>query len=177
MGWQCFSDPAPTAKLGEACDLGGGPGCEDGLRCDQFLGQCVKLCCPEAAAGTLHACEEGEKCVEMATNALWLCRKDNGPGGSCYDGHGTCTPGAGDCGVNGQCDWGNSSIGMQCFSNPPATALLGETCNLGTGPACKDGLACTKLSGPGQCVEICCDQTDCTTGTCQAVDGIFKVCL
>ncbi|PJB34134.1 MAG: hypothetical protein CO108_29085 [Deltaproteobacteria bacterium CG_4_9_14_3_um_filter_63_12] len=172
LGWQCFSSPPSTAQLGEACNKTNGPDCVDGLTCSILTNTCAALCCPNTGCAN-----NNEVCVEMATGQLWICQEElvnPGNGLQCYAGQGTCIPGADQCGTNGQCDWGNASIGMMCFTSPPATATLGQSCNINSGPACKDGLTCNPNTG--KCIEICCTNTDCSAGTCIAVDGNFKVC-
>ncbi|TNF34601.1 MAG: hypothetical protein EP329_07060 [Deltaproteobacteria bacterium] len=174
LGWQCFTTPAPTAQLGEACNKTAGPDCVDGLTCSILTNTCVQVCCEDD-----DCTGDNDECVSMVSGKLAICQEkqvNTGDGLQCYEGHGNCIPGAGQCGTNAQCDWGNSSIGTQCFSQPPATAELGASCNLNVGPACKDGLSC---SPQGKCLAICCEQSDCEAGggTCTAVDGFFKVCL
>jgi len=178
LGVACFSNPPATLGFGETCDRTNGPGCLDGLTCSILTNTCARICCPATSASASAGCETDETCVEMATGQFWVCQEDHGTptdGLLCYENIGTCIPGAGQCGVNAQCDWGNATIGMMCFTAPPATAALGAVCNNNSGPACRDGLNCNPNTG--RCVEICCEQADCTNGNCTTVDGALKVCL
>jgi hypothetical protein len=89
---------------------------------------------------------------------------DGGGATSCYADH-SCDPLVpNSCpGAGAACDLGVSDpTGLECFSTGN-TAMLGENC--GDPVFCVHGLTCP--DSVGTCVEFCCDDDDCTTGTCQ----------
>ena len=169
-GFQCFSSPPATAAVGQACNNSSGPSCKDGLSCNPTTQTCVAMCC------AVTDCAGDEVCSEVTTG-LSVCLPDVPVTGdielACYQNKGTCIPGEQQCGATGQCDYNGS--GFQCFTSPPATATLGQACNTSSGPACKDGMVCHPSTHV--CVEMCCDDTNCTTGTCTNVTTGLSVCL
>jgi hypothetical protein len=77
-----------------------------------------------------------------------------------------------DTGVGSACDLNTGGV-LQCFP-PPNSAGLGDMCDSdGGGPFCSHGLTCGESN---ICVEYCCSQGDCTTGTCTEVAAGISTC-
>lgn len=83
-----------------------------------------------------------------------------GAGGnvSCYELE-VCDPLIPDsCGAGSACDIGGG--GLQCYA-PPNPQMLGQACS--DSNTCQHGLTCVN----DVCREYCCDNGDCSSGTCQ----------
>jgi hypothetical protein len=132
------------------CDAEGQPEVQG---CDEQFG--AYLTCVQATTSSSSA---------SGTSSSSSSGTGGGPG-SCYAGQGACDPTVpGSCAAGEACDVDGGTMMFACFP-PPNDAAEGQACNNMSGPFCMHGLACDAMV----CRKYCCDNADCTTGTCTTV--------
>ena len=92
-----------------------------------------------------------------------------GTTGACYENAGDCNPLTDSCAAGQACDIAEDNL-CHCFP-PPNDAPVGSPCNVSSGPYCQHGSTCNG----GICRAYCCDDTDCTIGTCQTLGTVGSV--
>jgi hypothetical protein len=192
-----------TASSSTTSGGGGyGGGCEglcekvgDAMCVNDTQASCLTECeglytqSPEACKETLDAlvacqlgatvvCDGGDAEIEGCDAeglAFFDCLSGGGMPGACYANQGECNPLASTCGAGQACDVARDNQ-FHCFP-PPNDVPIGGSCNLSSGPYCQNGGTCLG----NVCRAFCCDDTDCTSGTCQVGGNAgsieIKVCM
>ena len=120
----------------------------------------------QIASGNVVCEPDGDAKVEGCDaegQAFFTCLMGPTTTGACYANHGDCNPLTDSCAAGQSCDIAQDNL-FHCFP-PPNDAPVGSPCDVASGPYCQHGGTCVG----GTCRAYCCDDTDCTIGSCQAV--------
>lgn len=114
------------------------------------------------------ACVDGSAKVSGCDTqgTAYLTCVQGGGGGECYDGHGDCNPMKNTCTTAGTaCKLAQDEL-FHCF-DPPNSLAVGAACDNANDQNCVHGAVCVGAPPNATCIALCCEQTDCTAGSCQ----------